>query len=160
MINRALLAIAGFAGLCLSFSAPRVLGTEELNLDASALNRSSLLPSLSLENNQRFFFSTSFGWIQPTEAFLPTFNAVQPRSAAWFNLPSRKDSVDDVVELSSSDRIHVGGEIGFVYGRSTGKYGVEYQQGYVIGELGNDKFHLTVGTSYERINGHTPRWGR
>ena len=98
--------------------------------------------------------------MQPTADFLPTFNPVQPRSAASPNVPRRRDSLDDVVELRSPDRVYYGGEIGFLYGRSSGKYGIEYERGYIIGEVGNDKFHLTVGTSYERFNGRVPRWGR
>lgn len=162
MAKRALFAVAGFLGLCLSLSAEQIQGTEQLQLGGSPLDRSSSLPppSLSLEDSQRFFFSTSFGWMQPTTDFLPTFNPVQPRTVAPPSTHSRPDSIDDVVDLRSADRIHVGGEIGFLYGRSSGKYAVEYEQGYVIGELGNDKFHLTVGTSYEHASGRVPRWGR
>ena len=98
--------------------------------------------------------------MQPTADFLPTFNPVQPQSAASPNVPRHRDSLDDVVELRSPDRVYYGGEIGFLYGRSSGKYGVEYERGYIIGEVGNDKFHLTVGTSYERLSGRVPRWGR
>ena len=97
--------------------------------------------------------------MQPTADFLPAFNPVQPQSVASPNV-SRKNSLDDVVDVRSPDRIRVGGEVGFLYGRSSGKYGREVEAGYVIGELGNDIFHLTVGTSYERSSGHVPRWGR
>ena len=163
MINRALLSVAGFAGLCLSVTAQPTWGTDQLQLDRSMLDRSPLRwPSLSLEDRESFFFSTSFGWTQPRADFLPTFNPVQPQSLAHANVPGRRDfdDTDNVVDLRSADRIRVGGEIGFLYGRSSGKYGREVESGYVIGEMGNDKFHLTVGTSYERSSGHIPRWGR
>jgi hypothetical protein len=160
MINRVFVAVAGFAGLCLCLSAEQTRGADQLQLDRSILDRSLLRsPSLSLEDSERFFFSTSFGWMQPTADFLPAFNPVQPRSVASPNA-SRRNSLDDGVDLQSPDRIRVGGEVGFLYGRSSGKYGREVEAGYVIGELGNDKFHLTVGTSYERSSGRIPRWGR
>lgn len=158
MSNRALFAVAGFAGLCLCLSAQQA-AADQLHL--GALDHSSPLPpSLSLEDRQTFFFATSFGWVPPAANFLPTFDPVQPQSTVSRNPARRRNSLDEGVELRSADRIHVGGEIGFLYGRSSGKYSVEYEQGYVIGELGNDHFHLTVGTSYERSSGRFPRWGR
>jgi hypothetical protein len=163
MINRVFFAMAGFVGLSLSLSGQQARGVEQLQLDGSTLDGLPLgWPSLSLEDRETFFFSTSFGWTQPRADFLPSFNPVQPRSVVHPNAPGRKnlDDNDNVVDLRSADRIHVGGEIGFLYGRSSGKYGVEYERGYVIGELGNDKFHLTVGTSYERSSGRVSRWGR
>ena len=63
-------------------------------------------------------------------------------------------------DLRAPSRIHVGGEIGFLYGRSTGTYGFEYERGYVIGELGNEWFLLRVGTSYDRTKWNVPRGGR
>jgi hypothetical protein len=161
MIKRAFLAVAGFVGLCVSLSVQQARGAEQLQLDGISLDRSSLQPpSISLEDRESFFFSTSFGWMEPRADFLPTFNPVQPQGAASPNMSRRRDAVDEVVDLRSPDRIHVGGEVGFLYGRSSGKYGREFELGYVIGELGNDKFHLTVGTSYENSSGRIPRWGR
>ena len=161
MTNRVIFAVAGFIGFCLSLSAQETRGTEQLQFDGSTLDRSSLQPpSISLEDQERFFFSTSFGWTRPTADFLPVFTPVQPQSVAFPNASSRRNSPDNVVDLHAPDRIHVGGEVGFLYGRSSGKYGREFELGYVIGELGNDKFHLTVGTSYENSSGRIPRWGR
>ena len=96
--------------------------------------------------------------MQPTKDFLPTFNPVQPRNMTYGD-KGLKNSVDDVVDLRYPDRIYVGGEIGFMYGRSSGKNGFEYERGYIIGEIGNDKFLLRVGTSYERYNWRTSRSG-
>lgn len=160
MIDRALFAVVGFGALCLALFAPQAGAAEQFDLNGMTPDRSvPLLESLSLENRQTFFFSTSFGWMQPTKDFLPTFDPVQPRKVTY-SKEGQKNSVDDTVDLRYPDRIYVGGEIGFLYGRSSGKYGVEYERGYVIGEIGNDKFLLRVGTSYERTNWRTPRWGR
>lgn len=160
MLNRALFAIAGFVALSLGLSVQQLWATEPFNVDGITLGPTLQSPPLSLNDRQTFFFSTSFGWLEPTQDFLPTFKPAQPRSASFSNTVDPKNFVDNGVELRTADRLQVGGEIGFVYGRSSGKYGVEYEGGYVIGELGNDKFHLTVGTSYERYNWRTPRWGR
>jgi hypothetical protein len=55
------------------------------------------------------------------------------------------------------------GEVGFLYG--AGSHGVSVERGYMIGEVGDDKFHITVGASYENVNGNLngnrfSRWGR
>src|ERR1700704_3556610 len=128
MINRVFFAVAGFVGLCLSLSAQQTRGAAQLQLDGSMLDRSPLRwPSLSLEDRENFFFSTSFGWTQPRADFLPAFNPVQPQTLAYATVPGRRnfDDTDNVVDLRSTDRIRVGGEIGFLYGRSSGKYGIE-----------------------------------
>ena len=31
---------------------------------------------------------------------------------------------------------------------------------YIVGGVGNDKFQITVGASYEESNGRVPRWAR
>lgn len=160
MSKRPFIVVAGV--ICLGLlGLEQVKGADPLQLGGTALDSPYLAaPSISLGDTQRFFFSTSFGLIQPTSDFLPTFNPVQPWNGVPSNVPRYRDSKDSAVDLRSPSQIYVGGEIGFLYGRSTGKYGVEYEGGYVIGELGNNWFHLTVGTSYERTNWRVPRSGR
>lgn len=160
MTKRALSAVAGFLGLCLSLSAQPTQSPEQLQFDGSTLNRPFLrLPFLTLADQERFSFLTAFNWQTPVD-FLPSFDPVEPRSGALPNSSSRGNSPDNVVEMRPQDRVYAGGELGILYGRSTGKYGREFEQGYIIGEVGNDKFHITVGTSYERSTGSVPRWGR
>jgi hypothetical protein len=53
-----------------------------------------------------------------------------------------------------------GGEVGAFYGRSSGKFGREDFGSYIVGGVGNDKFQITVGASYEESNGRVPRWAR
>ena len=160
MIDRALFAVAGLVAFCFSLTPSETLAAEQFDLGRSALDRSFPLPeSLSLENRETFFFSTSFGWVQPTRDFLPSFNLTQPRSTRLAR-ESGKDWIESEVDLRAPSRIHVGGEIGFLYGRSTGTYGFEYERGYVIGELGNEWFLLRVGTSYDRTKWNVPRGGR
>jgi hypothetical protein len=160
MTKRALSAVAGFLGLCYSLSAQQTQSPEQLQLDGSTLNRPFLgLPSLTLADRERVSFSTAFTWQTPVD-FLPPFNPVEPQSLAFPTLPGLKNSPDNVVEMRPQERIYASGEMGVLYGRSSGKYGREFEQGYIIGEVGNDYFHITVGTSYERSSGRVPRWGR
>jgi hypothetical protein len=53
--------------------------------------------------------------------------------------------------------IYYSGELGVFYGRSSGKFGREIMQTYFLGDVGNEKFHITVGAAYEESNGRLPR---
>jgi hypothetical protein len=118
------------------------------------------LPTVTLGDQNRFSFATAFNWHTPVN-YLPTFNPDAPKRVA----PSTaKDdnlvSLESVPEIRTTSPIYVGGEIGFTYGRSTGKYGYEYEQGYILGEIGNEWFRLTVGASHERLSGNGWRYSR
>ncbi len=154
-MKRAFLAAAGFFGLCLSSPAQ---SPEQLLFDASQPNRPL---SLSLENQDRFLFATSFGDVQATSNFLPTFSpAAGPRRTVAPAILDSKDSLDNVMEFESTNKVRVSGEVGFLYGKSTGKYGREDFQTYIIGTVGNDKFSITAGYYHQELSGQTPRWRR
>jgi hypothetical protein len=70
-----------------------------------------------------------------------------------------KDSASRVQTLEKQP-LEYHGEVGFLYGRSTGKFGGDVKQTYMIGEVGDDKVHITVGASYEDSNIRTSRWNR
>jgi hypothetical protein len=68
-----------------------------------------------------------------------------------------KDSPSDVFTPSSSP-LYYSGEVGFFYGRSSGKFEREIMQTYFLGTVGNDKFQLTVGAAYGEDNVDVPRF--
>ena len=51
---------------------------------------------------------------------------------------------------------YAGGEVGFFYGKSNGKYSREVVAGYLFGEVVEGNTHITVGTSYEHASGRVP----
>jgi hypothetical protein len=152
MTKRMLSAAAGFLSLCLPLSAQAQTYRPDI---FSALNNSFLRPSLTLSDGWPFSFSSAFNWIEMTTPdFLPALGTPGPqRDTAIRQPPDRgysKDSSKEVVDVRRSNLFdYAGGEVGFLYGRSTGKNGVEVEQGYIIGEVGTDKFHITVGAAYE-----------
>lgn len=97
-----------------------------------------------------------------TPDFLPALPARGPqRNTATERRGYSKDSSKEVVDVERSSLFdYAGGEVGFLYGRSTGKYGREVMQGYIFGEVGDDKFHISVGAAYEEANGRVPRLRR
>jgi hypothetical protein len=64
-----------------------------------------------------------------------------------------KDSAGEIME-PSLDRIYYGGEVGFLYGRWSGKGGGDMWETYVVGTVGNDKFQITAGAAFDKWNGN------
>jgi hypothetical protein len=155
MMKRALLAVAGLLALSPSLPAQPPL------FDGSLLDPPSIdSPWASLDSRDRFFFSSAFGSMRTTPEYLPAFDPVEPLTNGYVSPTSRRDSLDRIVDLRAPSRIHWGGEVGFLYGKSTGKYGREDFAGYIIGTVGNDKFSITAGYLHQETTFSGPRWRR
>jgi hypothetical protein len=159
--RRMAIAVAGFLSLCFSF----VRAGDRAPGIFSPLNDSLLrLPSLTLSDAQFFSFASAFNRMEPTTpdllpaVALPT--TVPQHRVAY--VPPGTDSKDSSKEASDVSRRnlldYVHGEVGFLYGRSTGKFSGNTEQAYIIGDVGDDKFHITAGAAYEnssiRISRH------
>jgi hypothetical protein len=181
MNKRGLLPVVVFLGLCFALAAQQASGSPpghgdtftlaQLRNIAAASHDSVLLqPSLfnSLDNpvfglpfsnREVFSLSTTFNLMGTVpRSFLPLSTAMESPRAS---LPptSTKDSSDRLFDLRPNFN-YVTGEVGFMYGRSSGKFGGEYKEGYIFGEVGNERIHISAGASYEEWNGRVPRWGR
>lgn len=154
MMKRALVVLAGL--LCLGQSlraAPPILGG---NLFDQSFNS----PWSMLDSQDRFSFSTAFGSMRATPEFLPAFNPSEPLSAAYL-APDNKRSVDRVADLHKPSDLRWGGEIGFLYGKSTGSgFGREDFAGYIVGTVGNDKFSITAAYSRQETTFSGSRFRR
>jgi len=152
MIRRAILAVMGMVALGQPVAAQP---PEQLLLDGDAFGRQQ--PWVSLENRDRFFFSSAFGPMRTTREFLPSFDPSEPLSMAYLPSSDSKDSLDRIIELQAANKVRFGGEVGFLYGKSTGKYGREDFAGYIIGTVGNDKFSINVGYLHQESTFNVPR---
>ena len=152
MIKRVLFAVAGMVALC---QAVEARPPEQLLLDGDGFDRDQ--PWVSLENRDRFFFSTAFGPARTTREFLPSFDPSEPLSMAYLPSSDSKDSLDRIIALEAQSKIRWGGEVGFLYGKSTGKYGREDFAGYIMGTVGNDKFSINVGYLHQESTFNVPR---
>src|SRR2546426_5391845 len=54
--------------------------------------------------------------------------------------------------------VWTGGEVGFMYGHSSGKFGGDEFLSYITGGVGNEHLQINVGASYQEFNGRIPRW--
>jgi hypothetical protein len=181
MNKRGLLPVVVFLGLCLSLAAQQASGSPpghggaftlaQLRSMAAANNGSVLLqPNLfnSLDNpvfgfpfsnRDVFSLSTTFNLMGTApQSFLP-FSSAMESPRASLPATSAKDSPDRPFDLRRSFD-YVTGEVGFMYGHSSGKFGGDFMEGYIFGEVGNDRIHISAGASYQEWNGRVPRWGR
>jgi hypothetical protein len=66
------------------------------------------------------------------------------------------DGKDSPAEMQSSslNPTYSGGEVGVMYGRWSGKGGGDMWETYMVGTVGNDKFQITAGASYDEWSGN------
>jgi hypothetical protein len=170
MIKRALLVVLSFFSLCFPLTAQQTLNAGSAfalyrpeifsTVDSSVLLQS--LPVLALLNGQRLPVSSELGRMgrAPLNLFPDAslrVAEVQRIDAAPIYRTDAKDAPDEVMS-SSLNPIYFGGEVGFLYGHSSGKFGGDVMQTYMLGEVGNDKFQITVGASYEESSERFPRF--
>jgi hypothetical protein len=156
MNKRVCLAIAGFAGLSSLWLPLNACWAQQP--DAFRLDNPGLFHSSSpLWNTTPLPPAFGFNWTEPVthDVLAPvissgttqTFNAAATSSR---NLPERLSDLLPKLDYAT-------GEVGFLYGRSTGKYGGELKEAYVIGDVGDDKFHISVGAAFEDSSFRFPK---
>ena len=172
--------MAAFLSLCFSLGAEqpaRALSLAQLNSLASQSNRplffqpavfsklgdplltdGSVGPATFSGSGETFSLATTYNLLGTPTSFLPTTMVTQSPSRTAPPTYS-KDSPDYPLDLRPG--YYVTGEVGFMYGRYTGKFGGDYKEAYILGTVGNDKLQITVGASYEDWNNnHSVRLGR
>jgi hypothetical protein len=141
----------------LSFSRAEAFNT----LDSSDLIHS--LPMMGLLDGRRLPVAgpiARMGTV-PADLFPTTYLMPAPvtsRATADFD----SDKTTAVVAMRARE-YYYGGEVGMSYGKSTGKYGGEEFVSYIFGTVGNDKFQITAGASYQESHFRFPRgqyWSR
>ena len=157
-MKRALLAVTAFLGLWQWAAAQ---SPEQFFYGPGAVDSSFNSPWASLESRNQFFFSTAFGSMRQTREFLPAFDPSAPLSTAYVS-PDNKSSVDRIIDLHAPSQVRFGGELGFLYGKSSGSngFGREDFAGYIIGTIGNDKFSISAGYYRQETSFSGQRWRR
>ncbi len=190
MFKPAVTAVIGCLSLCLTAAAQKPADLEQLNVEtvtveelrttgaadldpALALYRPNLfstldgsvlihnLPALVLLDGRPF---ASMSHLQamgmsPLDLFPLAFLTAVDVQKVNTSPVVASDATGGVVDLRLN-RNYSGGEAGIFFGKSTGKYGREDFQSYIVGGVGNDKFHITVGAAYQESSGRFPRRNR
>ena len=187
MIRRALVIAFGFLGFCFPLMAqqtkrvertknetrtPRQLRASALDTPVrltlsrpevfSAMHGSSFTDAyltLALFNGPRLPASSELGWtgmgpLDPFQDDLPSAAELQQANSAPVD---GKDLPSEIVSPPFSP-FYYSGEVGVFYGRSSGKFEREIMETYFLGQIGNDKFQITVGGAYGESNVNAPRY--
>lgn len=116
------------------------------------------LPALTLLDGRRLPVSTALGRMGMTSFDLFPLALLRAAEVHRANaLPIYGPDAPDGVENLRSNRFYSGGEMGFSYGKSTGKFGGELWSAYILGTVGNEKFNITAGAYYEESEWRLPR---
>src|SRR5947208_12615888 len=176
MTYRSFLVVAAFLVVGFTVDAQQVDHTANLN----SLHRGSVyVPSFALSDAHAFPFSSSFAWMEASpNDFLPNWKpdnwdnglnlaqtAAQRRSRSSASGPGGYskdlDSSGASVELRKNLFDYVHGEVGFLYGHSSGgRNSASTESAYINATTGNDKFQISVGGFYENTNFDFQRRGR
>jgi len=173
MKYRAMMALLGFVALRGSLLAqgaqPAELSFDGLALSSfDATNHQPLLlhssPFLAASNRfapitlaqtSLLSYPAAFGLFGATPLdYFPSSLPAYP--AAAMSGTERPGGYRDLPSFLSSFS-HASGEVGFFYGKGTGKSDLEATSGYVIGEIDNGNTQITVGASYSKVNARQPR---
>lgn len=100
--------------------------------------------------------------LPPPNAFgpVPTKKGSAPSDSRSQNFEADGKNVisPDEIMVPPPDRIYYGGEIGFMYGRWSGKGSGDMMQSYILGQAGNDHFQITAGAAFEQWSGNGARF--
>jgi hypothetical protein len=164
-------AVLGFLGLSLfpgaqlsradttdlSLYSPELLTT----LDASVLLGDLSLPLLDGRHHLPVTSALGRMGTMPADLFpLAWLRPAVTQKARVVQTTSGKEPNADDIAVSKVDRIYTGGEVGVLYGHSSGKFGGDDFATYIQGEVGTDKFRISVGAAYEESSVRLPRFGR
>jgi hypothetical protein len=169
MLRRAILAGAGFLGVCFPVAAQQTLNAPAAvslypphvfeTVDSAALIHD--LPVFALLDGNRLPVSTDLGQMGRAPLDLPALSvsvAAQGRSSTRSSAPGNgKDALEEVINTPLHP-VYATGEVGVLYGRWSGKASGDLWQTYVLGEVGNDKFSISVGVEYDEWSVRFPRF--
>ena len=142
----------------------------------SSLAAASSQPALTLADARRFAFRSSVAWVAAApNDFLPSWKPEgwdkDPVAVAQINRTRErpdgrarvgaadfsKDTTGANVELQKSFWNNVHGEVGFLYGRSSGRVSRDVEAGYILGTVGDEHLQISAGAFYENSNWEFPR---
>jgi hypothetical protein len=188
MIKCALVIALGFLGFCFPLAAQQTKRVERTKdetktprqlrrpnaLDAparltlsrpevfSAMHGSSFTDAyltLALFNGSGLPASSELGWtgMPPVDPFQDDLPSAAELQQAYSASVDGKDLPAEIVSPPFSP-FYYSGEVGVFYGRSSGKFEREIMETYFLGQIGNDKFQITVGGAYGESNVNAPRY--
>jgi hypothetical protein len=166
--------VAGFLALCFPLAAQQPFDSASTFIFyrpeiVTSVDSSDLLRELPMAKflDGRLPGSTALGRMgtAPVANFpMALVNAEPRKKGNSVSGPVRdpKDGKDysstELLAVEKASLAWTGGEIGFMYGHSSGKFGGDEFTSYITGGVGNEHLQINVGASYQEFNGRLPRW--
>jgi hypothetical protein len=173
-MRRAILVGVGFVALCFSAVAQQPFDSVSTFMlyrpeIFTPLDSSSLVADLPVRTflDGRLPGSTALGKMgtAPVGNFPMALASAEPRqkgSSVSGPVRDPKDGKDysstESLAVEKASLAWTGGEIGFLYGHSSGRFGGDEFTSYITGGVGNEHMQINVGAGYQEFNGRIPRW--
>ena len=155
MVTRVFSIVLGFFGVCLPLAAQQTNRFEAGTIALEPWRQLGDLPFALALYQPNILSMIDGSLLSLGEPRLPVANSSAGQGQKLNASPAdRADSSAGVFTLRL-DPAYSGGEIGVLYGR--GQHGSSALQSYIVGTVGNDKFQITAGASYEEFNVRIPR---
>src|ERR1700688_983394 len=173
MVKRAL-GVAGFLALCFPLAAQQPFDSASTfvfyrpeiftSVDSAALVRELRMTEFL---DGRLPGSSALGRMgtAPVANFpmgLVSAEPGQKRTSVSRAVKDPKDGKDyssaESLAMEKASLAWTGGEVGFFYGHSSGKFGGDEVGSYITGGVGNEHLQINVGASQQEFNGRVPRW--
>src|SRR6266571_5537097 len=165
--------VAAFVALCFPVAAQQPFDSDSTFVFYrpdifTSVDRSSVVRELPMTEflDGRLPGSTALGRMgtAPVANFPMALVSAEPRKKGTsVSGPVRdpKDGKDyssaESLAAEKASLVWTGGEIGFMYGHSSGKFGDDEFTSYIMGGVGNEHLQINVGASYQEFNGHFSR---
>ena len=132
-------------------------------------------PAISLSDSGIFHFAAHLPGARPND-FLPDWRPAGWETIGYLNQAGTarelrqdrtatstvNDSSKEVIELRKSNLFeNIHGEIGFLYGRSSGgRVNYDVESGYIFATAGDENVQISVGAFYEQSKAEFSKRGR
>jgi hypothetical protein len=155
MVTRVFSIVLGFFSVCLPLAAQQANRFETGTVALEPWRHPGDLP-FALALYQPDLLSMIDGsMLSLGESRLPVANSSAGQGQKLNASPTVRAGSSAGVFTLRLDPAYSGGEIGVLYGR--GQHGSSALQSYIVGTVGNDKFQITAGASYEESSFRIPR---
>lgn len=155
MVTRVFSIVLGFFSVCLPLAAQQANRFETGTVALEPWRHPGDLP-FALALYQPDLLSMIDGsMLSLGESRLPAANSSAGQGQKLNASPTVRAGSSAGVFTLRLDPAYSGGEIGVLYGR--GQHGSSALQSYIVGTVGNDKFQITAGASYEESSFRIPR---
>jgi hypothetical protein len=159
MLKRTLAALLAICAAATAHAMDLGSGRDAFDTTTVSVSLQSGTGVSSLDSRRFPLASSAYRWGMAPFGSLPVgrLDATAPRrsrsSAAHAEMPVKS------ADIPLPPKYELSGEVGFFYGKSSGKFGGEDYAAYISGSIATENFRITAGASYHESTYRVPqRW--